>query len=69
MTEAREQLRGLQVMAILAALTVGEYILAISIDSSRVLVALLAGVAVVKAWLIATYFMHVYRLWRGEGSH
>lgn len=69
MTEAREQLRGLQVMAILAALTVGEYILAISIDSSRVLVALLAGVAVVKAWLIVTYFMHVYRLWRGEGSH
>lgn len=69
MNESREQMRGLQVIAILAALTIGEYFVAIGIDSSRVVVGLLAGVAVVKAWLIVTYFMHVYRLWQGEGSH
>jgi len=67
--EQRAQSLGLRVIAILAVLTVVEYLVAVSVDSSQVLVLFLAPVALVKAWLILQYFMHAPRLWRGEGGH
>lgn len=67
--EAVAQRRGLAVFIALAALTGIEYVVAVSLDSVPVLVTLLAVVAAAKCWAIAQYFMHVYRLWRGEEAH
>lgn len=67
--EATAQRRGLTVFVALAVLTVIEYFIAVSLDSTQALVALLAVAAVAKCWAITQYFMHVYRLWRGEEAH
>lgn len=67
--EAAGQRRGLVVFLALAVLTVVEYVVAVSLTSTPVLVTLLALAAGAKAWAIAVYFMHVSRLWRGEGAH
>lgn len=68
--EARAQARGVRVMLLLLVLTVVEYGVAIGLRSSPVvLLALLAPMALLEAWMIATYFMHAARLWRGEEEH
>lgn len=68
--EATAQRRGMVVFGILAVLTLVEYLVAVSLTSSTaLLVTLLAVAAGAKAWAIAVYFMHVTRLWRGEGGH
>ncbi|MEZ4502919.1 MAG: cytochrome C oxidase subunit IV family protein [Dehalococcoidia bacterium] len=67
--EQRSHNLGLRMAALLAVLTIVEYIVAVSVDSSQALVLFLAPVAVVKAWVIIVYFMHVSKVWRGEGSH
>lgn len=67
--EAKAQSRGLQIIGVLAVLTVVEYLIAIGVDSSTGLVLMLTPAALVKAWLILTEFMHLPRLWRGEGAH
>ena len=69
MGEANEQRRGVRVIALLAVLTAIEYLFAISIGSVPLLVALLAVVALLKAWQIVQYFMHISKLWRGEEGH
>ncbi len=63
------QARGFRAIVLLAVLTLIEYFIAVGIDSTPVVVALLAAVALVKAWVILVTFMHISRLWRGEGSH
>ena len=68
-TEGADQRRGLNVFVVLAALTIVEYAVAVSLDSVPLLVALLAVAAVGKCWAIARYFMHIARLWRGEEAH
>jgi hypothetical protein len=68
-SEAVAQRRGLTVFLALASLTGIEYMVAVSLDAGPALVTLLAAAAVAKCWLIMQYFMHVYRLWRGEGAH
>lgn len=67
--EAVAQRRGLTVFVVLAVLTGVEYVVAVSLDTVPVLVTLLAAAAVAKCWAITLYFMHVYRLWRGEEAH
>lgn len=67
--EAVTQRRGLIVILALAVLTVLEYLVAVGLSSSAVLVALLAVAAATKCWAITVYFMHVTRLWRGEEAH
>lgn len=67
--EAAAQKRGLTVFLALGILTGAEYAVAVSLDSTAALVMLLAATAVAKCWAIAQYFMHVYRLWRGEEVH
>lgn len=67
--EPRAQGLGLRVIAILAVFTIVEYIVAVSLDSSQALVLFLTPVAIVKAWLILQYFMHLPKVWRGEGGH
>jgi heme/copper-type cytochrome/quinol oxidase subunit 4 len=69
MTELQEQNRGLIAIAVLAVLTVIEYVAAVGIDSTTVVVTLLAVIGVVKALVIMEYFMHISKLWRGEGEH
>ena len=54
---------GVQVAAWLGALTVVEYLIAVSLSSP--LLWLLPFVAA-KGWLIMRYFMHIRDLWRGE---
>ncbi len=68
--EARAQARGVRVMLALAVMTVVEYGVAIGLRSSPVvLLALLAPMALLEAWVIATYFMHAARVWQGEEEH
>ena len=63
--ERASQARGLRVILVLAALTLVEYLVAVAVQSSAG-IWLLTPMALAKAWLIVTYFMHVARVWRGE---
>ncbi|MFA7249122.1 MAG: cytochrome C oxidase subunit IV family protein [Dehalococcoidia bacterium] len=67
--EGAAQRTGLNVFVILAVLTIVEYIVAVTLDSTVLLVALLSVAALAKCWAIVTYFMHIARLWRGEEAH
>ena len=67
--EHREQRRGLNAIIVLAVLTIVEYFIAIGLDSVQMLVVLLSIVAIIKAVVILEYFMHLSKVWRGEGSH
>ena len=65
MSPIRDRLRtGLVVIAALAVLTAVEFAVAIALDDGRL--AILTLIAVVKAWLILDYFMHVARAWNPE---
>lgn len=67
--EAAAQARGLVAMAVLAVLTIAEFIVAIGLDSATLIVVLLVVMGVAKAWIIVRTFMHVSKLWRGEEEH
>ncbi len=67
--EATVQARGAMAMVVLGVLTIVEFVVAINIDSTTLVVALLVVMALVKAWIIVRTFMHVSKLWRGEGEH
>lgn len=67
--EAAAQKRGLVVLLVLGLLTGVEYAVAVSLDSTVALVLLISASALGKCWAISLYFMHVYRLWRGEEAH
>ncbi len=64
--EQREQSAGVRVIAILAVLTIIEYIAAIAIGASVPLLVVLTPIALVKAWYILKDFMHLPRLWADE---
>jgi heme/copper-type cytochrome/quinol oxidase subunit 4 len=68
-SEARAQNRGVRIIAILAVLTLVEYGIALTVASPAGLVVLLGAIALVKAWLIVTYFMHLPLAWRTDGGH
>ncbi len=57
---------GLIVGLILAALTAVEYFIGIQPNPSAVFLFL---ISVLKSVFVVYFFMHVYRLWRTEGSH
>ncbi len=68
--EAPAQARGVRVILLLAVLTLAEYGVAVALAASTVaLVVLLTAVALLKAWMIVMYFMHVARVWQGEEDH
>jgi hypothetical protein len=67
--EAIAQRRGLVTIVLLAVLTGIEYVAAVEIDSTPVVVTLLSIAAVAKAAVIIWVFMHLPKLWRGEGEH
>ena len=69
MTEALEQQRGLVAIVVLAVLTVVEYLIAVGLDSTTVIITLLSIIAIAKALVILEYFMHLSKVWRGEGDH
>jgi heme/copper-type cytochrome/quinol oxidase subunit 4 len=56
--------RGLVVITILAVLTAIEFVVAVSVDTGRF--GLLAVFALIKAWLILDYFMHISQLWKSD---
>jgi cytochrome c oxidase subunit IV len=60
---------GLIVAAILAVLTVTEYVFATHVDDDLVRFLGITASAVSKAGLIVYYFMHIYRLWRPQEAH
>lgn len=60
---------GLLVAVLLAILTILEYIFAGEVSDETQRFIGLAFTAVLKAGLIMYYFMHIYRLWRGEEAH
>ena len=51
------------VIIVLAVLTAIEFAVALSLDNATVPLFI---IAVVKAGLVVQFFMHIYRLWRGE---
>jgi cytochrome c oxidase subunit IV len=57
--------RGNVVLFILALLTIVEFVIALYLEST----VLLLIVALLKAAVVVWVFMHIYRLWRGEESH
>lgn len=63
------QRRGLVTIIALAVLTLFEFIVAVGLDSTQVIVVLLSVVAVAKAIAIFWVFMQLPKLWRGEGEH
>jgi cytochrome c oxidase subunit IV len=67
--EERAQGRGLRIIAILAVLTLVEYFIAVGVDARMLLVVLLSVVALLKAWLIVQYFMHLPKVWQPDGGH
>lgn len=60
---------GLIVAAILAILTITEYLFATHVDDDTVRVLGITFSALGKAALIIYYFMHIYRLWRPQEAH
>jgi len=67
--EAAAQAAGVRAILLLAVLTIVEFVIAIGIDAMGVVIVLLSAIALVKAWVILMTFMHLARLWRGEGGH
>jgi len=68
-TEAADQRTGLNVFVVLAVLTAVEYVVAVGLHNTALLVTLLTLAALGKTWAILVYFMHIKRLWRGEEAH
>jgi heme/copper-type cytochrome/quinol oxidase subunit 4 len=64
-----ENNKGLIVIVILTLLTVLEFVVAIAIDDTLGLILGLTPFALIKAGLIFWFFMHVYKLWKGEEDH
>jgi cytochrome c oxidase subunit IV len=60
---------GLIVAAILAVLTITEYLFATHVDQDTVRFLGITASALGKAGLIIYYFMHIYRLWRPQEAH
>lgn len=52
--------------AVLAAFTVGEYFFATGVEQDGVRVIGLFAVAIIKAYLIILFFMHLKRAWQPE---
>ena len=68
-SQRRENNRGLFIITLLGVLTILEFAVALAINDSLGLILGLTPFALVKAWLVVHYFMHVYKLWRGEEDH
>jgi cytochrome c oxidase subunit IV len=60
---------GLIVAALLAILTVIEYLFATRVEDDFIRFVGLTVSTFGKAGLILYYFMHIYRLWRPEEAH
>jgi caa(3)-type oxidase subunit IV len=58
--------QGVLVFIGLAILTIAEFFVSAAFDGSAVLLII---IAVLKAGIIAQFFMHIYRLWRVEEEH
>lgn len=58
--------QGIYVFLGLAVLTIAEFFVSAATDGSAVLLLI---IALVKAGVIANFFMHIYRLWRAEEDH
>jgi hypothetical protein len=65
-SQADKLRRGLLTIGGLAALTALEYIISVMLPTGALIP--LTIIAVVKAWLIIQYFMHVANLWRAESE-
>ncbi|GMQ78800.1 MAG: hypothetical protein BMS9Abin02_1338 [Anaerolineae bacterium] len=51
------------VIIVLAVLTAIEFVVALSLDNATTPLYI---IALVEAGLVVQFFMHIYRLWRGE---
>ena len=67
--EAAAQSRGMRNMLLRVVLTLVEYLAAVEVQSSTLLVLVMTPIALLKGWVIVMAFMHFARVWRGEGEH
>lgn len=58
--------QGVMIFLLLAVLTIAEFFVSAATDGS---VTFLMIIALLKAGVIAHFFMHIYRLWRTEEDH
>lgn len=61
--EKSEYRRNIYIIITLAVLTLVEFFLAINLENPAVPLFI---IALIKAGLVAQFFMHIYRLWREE---
>ncbi len=67
-TEQLAHRRGVLTIVALAVLTLIEFAIAVGLDSMQLIMTLLSIIALVKAVAIFGVFMHIAKLWRGEGE-
>ena len=58
--------QGIMVFVGLAILTIAEFFVSAATDGSATFLLI---IALLKAGIIANFFMHIYRLWRTEEDH
>lgn len=67
-SESKAQSIGFWGIAVLGVLTAVEFAGFALLDMTAALVLFLIPIALAKAWLIVTYFMHASRLWQTDGA-
>lgn len=67
-TQKKQMGRGLKVIIALAVLTMLEYIVAVSLPKEYGANLLLVVIAIIKAWFVLDYFMHIFNAWRRSGE-
>ena len=69
-TQRQQTGRGIRVIIALAVLTIIEFAVAVMLPKEYGANLLLAVIAIVKAWFVLDYFMHIFNIWRrSTGSH
>lgn len=69
-TQRQQTGRGMRVIIALAVLTIIEFAVAVMLPREYGVNLLLAVIAIVKAWFVLDYFMHLFNVWRrSDESH
>lgn len=68
-SKTKEFRRGEIIMIVLAVLNVFEYWLAVNLDPSTLLTVSMFALALIDAWMVVQYYMHLPRLFSDDGGH
>lgn len=68
-SKTKEFRRGEIIMIVLAVLNVFEYWLAVNLEPSTLLTVSMFALALIDAWMVVQYYMHLPRLFSDDGGH